>query len=249
MKKIKIDVWHDNLTKENLEAYFSKTVSLYNKGEYEAALKGLEKISEFDINLRISLIPQIEKCKYIKNKTQTDTDKRHFRNQAVLQYFGWINNVKYFTGIASFMFFMLLMGDTEEGTSSFNNLSEHPEYLVWAIVLAIVTYLLHKFMKKFTFSLGLIRCKYCGHYTQYINPNDPTFGFINNNNCSKCNRMYPVPNFYWDGWEGLEYMENRHSVPEKEFYEECRKLKEIFSKEYLAWKKTKAKEVKFTDEL
>jgi len=236
MKKIKIDVWYDNLTKENLEAYFSKVISLYNKGEYEAALRGLEKISEFDSNLRISLIPHIEKCRYIKNKALADADKHHLKNQAVLKYFGWINNIKYFTGIASFIFSMLLIGNTEEGTSFFNNLSEHPEYLVWAVVLAIVTYLLHKFMKKFIFSQGLIRCKYCGHYTQYINPIEPTFGFMNNNNCSNCNRMYPMPNFYWDSWEGLEYMENRHSVPEKEFYDEYQKLKEVFLKEYLAWK-------------
>lgn len=243
MKKNRIDVWRDNLTKENLEAYFSKTITLYNKGEYEAALKGLEKISEFDSNLRVSLIPHIEKCNHIKNKTLTNADKRHLKNQAVLQYFGWIDKVKYFTGIASFIFFILLTGDTEEGTSFLNNLSEHPEYLVWAIVLAIVTYILHRFMKKFTFSEGLIRCKYCGYYTQYINPNEPTFGFINSNNCSKCNRMYPVPNFYWDSWEGLEYMENRHSVPEEKFYEEYQEFKKRFSDEYMAWRNKETKQI------
>jgi hypothetical protein len=242
----KINVWRDDLTKENFEAYFSKTVALYNQGEYESALKGLEKISKFDSNLTVSLVPQLEKCRHIKNKTLSDIDKRHLKNQAILQYFGWLDNVKYFFGIASFIFFMLLNGGREEGGSFYNNLSEHPKYLIWAIILAIATYLLHKFMKKFTISKGLIRCKYCGHYTRYINPNEPTFGFANNNNCSNCNRMYSVPNFFWDSWEGLEYMEHRHSVPEKQFYEEYRELKEMFSKEYATWrnknKKTQVEE-------
>lgn len=92
-------------------------------------------------------------------------------------------------------------------------------------------------MRKFTISAGLIRCKYCGRYTEYIDPNEPTYGFIDRNNCSKCNRMYPVPDFYWDSWEGLEYMESRQSVPEGAFYKKYKKLKEKYSKEYNILKK------------
>lgn len=222
---------------QNMDNYFTETIVLYNKGKYEEALKGLEKLSEFNDNLKISLIPHIEKCKNIKNKMLTNIDKRHLKNQAILKHFGWIDKLKYFTGAVSFVFFALLSGDPEEGITFLDNFSEHPEYLVWAIVLAILTFLLHIFMRKFTISVGLIRCKYCGRYTEYIDPNEPTYGFIDRNNCSKCNRMYPVPDFYWDSWEGLEYMESRKSVSEGAFYKEYKKLKEKFSKEYNIWKK------------
>ena len=233
MKKNKIDVWRENPTKENANAYFSKTVALYNKGDYETALKGFEKLSEFiDTDLKIILIPHIEKCKNVLDKKFTNSDKRHLKNQAILKYFWWVDNIKYFTGIASFVFFILLTGDAEEGITFSDNFSEHPWFLVLAIVLAILTVLLHKFMGKFMISNNLIRCKYCGRYTPYINPNEPTFGFINSNNCSKCGRMYSAPDFYWDGWEGLEYIEHRHSVPEEKFYKEYQELKKKYPKEY-----------------
>ncbi|MBU4450739.1 MAG: hypothetical protein KKE35_05545, partial [Actinobacteria bacterium] len=141
------------------------------------------------------------------------------------------------TGAISIVFFSLLSGDPEEGITFLDNFSEHPEYLVLAIVSAILTFLLHVFMRKFTISAGLIRCKYCGRYTEYIDPNEPTLGFMDTNNCSECNRMYPVPDFYWDSWEGLEYIENRHSVPEEVFYKEYKTLKKKFSREYNIWKK------------
>lgn len=232
-KRNNINVWRENPTKENVNAYFTKTIALYNNGEYEEALRGFEKLSEFtDADLKIILIPHIEKCKRIKKKTLTNSDKRHLKNQAILKYFGWIDILKYFTGLASFVFFILFSGNSEEGITFSDSFSEHPEYLVSAIVLAILTFLLHGFMKKFTVSRGLVRCKYCGQYTHYIDPNEPTFGFADTNNCSKCNRMYPMPDFYWDGWEGLEYMENRHSVPDDQFYQEYTELKKIFAKEY-----------------
>ena len=72
---------------------------------------------------------------------------------------------------------------------------------------------------------NLIRCKYCGHYTKYIDPNEPTYGFASTNNCSKCGRMYFAPNFYWDSWDGMEYIQERHSVSDEEFYEEYEFLK------------------------
>ena len=223
--------------RQNMHTYFTKTIALYNKGEYEEALKGLEKLSEVNDNLKISLIPHIEKCKNIKSKMLTNIERGHLENQAILKRFRWIDKIKYFTGAISFVFYALLSGDPEEGITFLDNFSEHPEYLVWAIVLAILTYLIHVFMRKFTISAGLIRCKYCGKYIQYINPNEPTYGFMHTNNCGECNRMYPVPDFYWDSWEGLEYIENRHSVLEGIFYTEYKTLKKKFSREYNIWKK------------
>ncbi len=234
-KKSKINVERESPNKDNLDAYFSKTVTLYGEGKYEEALKGLEKLSEFNYDLKISLIPHIERCKYIKKKLLTSSDKCHLKNQAILKHFGWIDKLKYLTGIVSFTFFGTLL--SLEDTSFLDNISENPGYLVKAIVMAILTFLIHVFMRKFTISAGLIRCKYCGRYTEYIDPNEPTYGFIYRNNCSKCNRMYPVPDFYWDSWEGLEYMESRQSVPEGAFYKKYKKPKEKYSKEYNILKK------------
>ena len=235
-------MWHKNSTEENVNAYFSKTIALYNKGEYEEALKGFEKLSEFiDADLRIIFIPHIEKCKRIKEKVLTNSDKSHLKNQAILKSFGWIDKLKYITGLASFIFFSLLSGDSEEGITFLDNISEDPEYLILAIVLGILTFLLHRSMKNIIISQGLVRCKYCGHYTRHINPNEPTFGFADTNNCSECNRMYPMPDFNWDGWDGLDYIEKRHSVPDEQFYKEYAELKITFSIEYYLYKKKKDK--------
>ena len=232
-KRNKIDIWRTNTTKENANNYFAKIITLYNKGDYEAALKGFEKLSEFiDTNLKFSVIPHIQKCKHVLDKKLSNSDKHHLKNQAILQHFGWIDKIKYLTGITSFAFYIFLTGGEEEEMSFFDNVSEYPWLLVLAIVLAILTFLIHNFMKKFMISNSLIRCKYCGKYTHYIDPDESTYGFMNNNNCSKCNRMYPVPDFYWDGWEGLESMEQRHSVPDEKFYKEYQELKKRYSREY-----------------
>lgn len=233
-KKNKINVEHESPNKDNLDAYFSKTITLYDEGKYEEALKGLEKLSEYNYDLKVSLIPHIERCKHIKKKLLISSDKHHLENQAILKHFWWIDKLKYLTGIVSFAFFGTLFAS--EGTTFLDNFSKHPEYLAWAIVLAILTFLIHVFMRKFIISAGLIRCKYCGRYIQYIDPNKPTFGFMETNSCNECNRMYPAPDFNWDSWAGLKYIENRHSVPEEAFYKEFKKLKNKFSKEYGLWK-------------
>lgn len=218
--------------KDGLKTYFSKIVALYNKGEYEEAYKGFKELSAADQGYRAILVPHLARCEHVINRPLTIRERAHFRNQAILKYFGWIDKLKYFTGIISFIFLILLLGNEEEGSTFLGNLSDRPEYLVWIIVFAIPTFLIHKFMKKFTKSEKLIRCKYCGTYTWYINPNKATFGFLDNNNCRKCHRMYSIPDFYWDSWQGLDYIEKCHSVPEEKFYVEYSQLKTKFQREY-----------------
>ena len=48
--------------------------------------------------------------------------------------------------------------------------------------------------------------------------------------------MYPVPDFYWDSWEGLEYLNKQRSIPDVEFYNELLQLKEKHDKEYEEWR-------------
>ena len=64
-----------------------------------------------------------------------------------------------------------------------------------------------------------LRCKYCGHFTTYIDPNEG-FAYLGQNNCQICGRGYPMSDFAWDGIDGQAYIYYRHSVTEKEFFTE-----------------------------
>ena len=66
-----------------------------------------------------------------------------------------------------------------------------------------------------------LRCKWCGRYTPYIDPNRPTYGFISEaNSCHTCGRMYPMPSWSWDAPDGRAYSYYRHSFADNAFYEE-----------------------------
>jgi len=96
-KRNKINVWREDPCKDNANAYFAKTIALYQSGDYEAALKGFEKLSEFiDTDLKIVVIPHIEKCKRVIEKKFSSSDKRHMKNQAILKYFSLSTHLKYF---------------------------------------------------------------------------------------------------------------------------------------------------------
>lgn len=40
--------------------------------------------------------------------------------------------------------------------------------------------------------IGPTRCKWCGHYTPWVDPNDDF------NRCRRCSEKYPSPNWFWD---------------------------------------------------
>ncbi len=65
----------------------------------------------------------------------------------------------------------------------------------------------------------IIRCKWCGRYTEYIDPDEPTFGLMTySNSCQYCNRMYPTPSLVWDSPDGRAYSYFRGSFIEDDFY-------------------------------
>ena len=66
------------------------------------------------------------------------------------------------------------------------------------------------------------RCKWCGRYTQYIDPNIPTYGIHREQNCCQhCQRMYPMPSVAWDSPDGRAYSYYRMSHGDDEaFYDE-----------------------------
>lgn len=71
-----------------------------------------------------------------------------------------------------------------------------------------------------------VRCKYCGHFTPYIDPNQG-FAYLGTNNCLVCSRGYPVPDFAWDGIDGQAYIYYRNSVKESQFYSEFEELYDV----------------------
>jgi hypothetical protein len=66
-----------------------------------------------------------------------------------------------------------------------------------------------------------IRCRWCGRYTPYVDPDAPTFGIDPSaNSCRSCGRMYPMPSWTWDSPDGRAYSYYRMSFKEEEFYKE-----------------------------
>jgi len=72
-----------------------------------------------------------------------------------------------------------------------------------------------------------IRCKYCGHYTSFINPNTG-MAYMNSNNCGVCGRGYPAPSVYWDNIDGQAYIYYRGSVSEDVFYDEFERKHDVY---------------------
>ncbi|MHB8405788.1 MAG: hypothetical protein ACYDCJ_10235 [Gammaproteobacteria bacterium] len=73
-----------------------------------------------------------------------------------------------------------------------------------------------------------LRCKYCGHYTPYVDPLEG-LAYLGTNNCSRCGRGYPMPDFSWDGLDGQAYIYYRHSVTEDVFYDEFEERYEVLT--------------------
>lgn len=52
-----------------------------------------------------------------------------------------------------------------------------------------------------------MRCKWCGHYTEWRHPNGNDF----ENYCHRCGAKYPAPDIEWDDCGGMAYSEGRGS--------------------------------------
>jgi hypothetical protein len=64
----------------------------------------------------------------------------------------------------------------------------------------------------------LIRCKWCGRYTPSFDPNKPTFGFADNENCcGHCLTPYANPDWIWDSPDGRAYSFYRGSIQHDNF--------------------------------
>ena len=70
-----------------------------------------------------------------------------------------------------------------------------------------------------------IRCKYCGHYTEFIHPNDG-WGW-SGNQCYRCAREYPMPDFLWDSLDGQAYIYYRRAASGWKFYREFEQMFDV----------------------
>ena len=71
-----------------------------------------------------------------------------------------------------------------------------------------------------------IRCKYCGRFVRFIDPNEG-FAYLGGNECPNCGRSYPMPSFAWDSVGGQGYMFYRRSVSEAVFYRDIVRLFDV----------------------
>jgi len=236
MSKEQFDFTSEKITEENLQLFIDQGVKLYNKTNYEEACRTFEKLSAYDNKYHIILTPYLGKCKNVINSLWSDDDKRHIENMKVLKKYGWVDYLKYVTAPASFSFLLAAISKWEAKFALIDlNFNGWLEIFAFAFLL-IMTIAIHLVMRKYTGSRNLIRCKYCGHYTKYVNPNASNFLNTIVNLCRVCKRTYPVPDFYWDSWEGLEYMKQAHSVPEPEFYDEFAIFCEKHKNEFETWR-------------
>jgi hypothetical protein len=246
----KTDLAQNEITYANENIFFDQAVALYNKANYDAALIEFERLSDYDDKYENILAPFVEKCRNIQNIEVNELTVRHLTNQAILNKYQWVYYIKYLAGFLSLVFIALLLYGLKGITLSVlvmlggaypNNASEFTNnfnifYLIGALLFLTAAIAIHQKMRKYTVSKGLLRCKYCGQFIKRINPNLP--GFINNklNFCSFCKRTTPMPSFYWDGWPGLEHLNAQNIITELEFYQEFKRLKEKYKKEYDAWR-------------
>jgi hypothetical protein len=62
-----------------------------------------------------------------------------------------------------------------------------------------------------------IRCKWCGHFTPYLDPRVGE-GYSGENSCFGCSWSFPAPDFVWDSLHGLAYSYYRGSMAGGAFY-------------------------------
>lgn len=197
------------LTKEE-EQIYSQALKYYENGRYKDALPlflvvlGKKGLKEHESGAYY----YIKFCKNVLNTSLSDEDKIYERDRKIRK---WLELL----WIPIIVLLLPLLGLVlEEPTFSFFS-------LVSVLIGALLIYIRVKITGSLSYdsSYRKVRCKYCGHYTHYIAPNEG-FAYMDSNNCSVCNRGYPMPSMMWDTDWGRAYMYERGSVTEPEFYRE-----------------------------
>jgi hypothetical protein len=177
---------------------------LYNNAQYKKALVCFESISKQNDNFASALSQCIRFCKNVVDINLSPEDELYIKTKTLTRYL-WCAIV-----ILAFLTFNIL-SNKENYAFSFSDI-----VLIFASVAIALA--LHHIYSHFPTGKKL-RCKYCGHYIDYIDPNGES-AYLGMNNCRICRRSYPMPSIFWDSFEGQTYIYGRGSVPEKIFYED-----------------------------
>ncbi|MCH7887029.1 MAG: tetratricopeptide repeat protein [Candidatus Marinimicrobia bacterium] len=220
----KIDKAETSFSKDVVKT-INKGLKQYKKGRYDKALKFFEKSRELDARVEYKLYPYMEKCNRVHSIKLSEYDYEYIKDSN-------IRKVSTLLTYMSIFFGLYILSELKSEDDIFNSLvrlffGSIKGFFLMTFLVALIYSIKRLFKISSSTSSGKLRCKYCGHYTQYIDPEEPTFGAsVGENFCSVCNRSYPMPNSFWDSWEGLHNMYSRHSVYEAEFYEEYERLRD-----------------------
>lgn len=211
------------LTKEE-EKIYKQALKYYEDGRYKDALPFfLVLLKKLGLKEHESgAYYYIKFCRNVLNAPLNDEDKIYERDRSLRK---WLELL----WIPIIVLLLPLLGlGFEELTFSFFS-------LVSVLIGALLIYIRSKIVGTISYdsSHHKVRCKYCGHYTHYIAPNEG-FAYMDSNNCSICGRGYPMPSTMWDTDWGKAYMYERGSVTEPEFYQEWEEENPSYPKSEMA---------------
>lgn len=227
------------LTKEEKQVY-NKAFKYYEDGEYKEALSLFqEPLNKERLNERDSgAYYYIKFCRNVLNTSLSKEDEIYEKERTIRRALGllWIP-------IIILLLPLVLLGFEEPSFSFLSLVSVSIGILIIYVRNKIATPLSHES------SYHKLRCKYCGHYTNYTDPNEG-YAYMGSNNCDVCGRGYPMPSGMWDTDWGKSYIYERGSVTEPEFYREWEEenpsyVKSKMADHYLGRKERKKKKNAF----
>ncbi len=213
----------NNPKDQNLPKKISTSIDIageyYNKGQYEKALEHFNYLYKNKPELRENISCYQRFCKTVLSKELSDKDWSNEIDNVILDRdikthehlrLLWIPIIILLTPIV-----LILEADFLK-LNFYTVINTSTGFFLIYILFKVKADLYSELRSK------KIRCKYCGHYTEHIHPNSG-LAYLGSNNCSVCNRGYPAPSIAWDSIEGQNYIYNRGSVTDREFYEEFEK--------------------------
>ncbi len=185
-------------------------LTLYEKGNYAQAYNAFSSIQKQNEKLTDGLRYYIKFCKNVLNVRPNGEDQIYEIVHKIQESIYWL----WLPGLYLLLPLLKLFYEDTELTFTFTDILS----ILFSGVLFLTLYKISNAIP-YTSSYTKVKCKYCGHYTGYINPNED-YAYLGGNNCSVCGRGYPMPSISWDTNWGQTYIYERGSVTEPIFYAE-----------------------------
>jgi hypothetical protein len=200
------------------KAVFRSAAKLYEKGRYAEALKGFESLAKQSDDLAYALRYYVRFCNNVLGAEASGNDKLYELSKKLTKFL-WCSAL-----ILSFQV-LSIFSNKELRSFSFGDWGE--------IAAGVAVVLAMRVIYRECPSGNKLKCKYCGHYTNYIPPNEG-LAYLESNNCGICGRGYPMPSIHWDSDWGQTYIYERGSVSEKKFYKEFEAMNPDYPKSEMA---------------